>query len=147
MLDTAAARSRQLFESGLYCAESVLLAIAEAKGVQSALIPKIATGFCSGLARTCGTCGAVSGAILAINLFTGRSIPGAPVDQNYTAVRKLLAAFEGEFGSTNCARLLGCDLGTEEGQKHFREHNLFEQCKSFTAEATRTALRIIEEIE
>ncbi|HOO88447.1 MAG TPA: hypothetical protein PK442_12150, partial [Synergistales bacterium] len=43
------------FLSGLYCAESALLAVAEARGTRSELIPNIATGFCSGMARTCGT--------------------------------------------------------------------------------------------
>jgi len=41
---TVANRSRQLFESGYYCAESVLLAVAESQGIKSDLIPKIATG-------------------------------------------------------------------------------------------------------
>ena len=54
MNDRVSQRSRELFDSGYYCAESVLLAIAENQGIQSDLIPKIATGFCSGISRTCG---------------------------------------------------------------------------------------------
>jgi hypothetical protein len=43
MNDTALAnRSRQLFESGFYCAESMLPAVAESQGIKSDLIPKIA---------------------------------------------------------------------------------------------------------
>jgi len=64
MIDAAVQRSRELFESGLFCAESVLLAAAEALGVNSDLIPRIASGVCSGLARTGGLCGALSGALL-----------------------------------------------------------------------------------
>ena len=45
---TVAQRSEELFQSGWYCAESVLLAIAEAHGIESEIIPKIATAFCSG---------------------------------------------------------------------------------------------------
>jgi dihydrofolate reductase len=37
----------------------VLLAIAESQGIQPDLIPRIATGFCSGISRTGGMCGAV----------------------------------------------------------------------------------------
>ena len=51
------------FESGLFCAESVLLAISESMGQKSDLIPKIATGLCGGVSRTCGICGAVSGGV------------------------------------------------------------------------------------
>jgi hypothetical protein len=49
MSHDVARRSRELFESGFLCAESVLLAVSEAEGVRSDLIPKIATGFCSGM--------------------------------------------------------------------------------------------------
>ena len=144
MIDKVSGRSRELFDSGYYCAESVLLAIAEGKGIQSSLIPKIATGFCSGLSRTCSLCGAVSGAIMALNLFTGRSYPGESVEDNYAAVRKLLGMFEKKFGSTNCRRLTGCDLSTEEGQESFKANNLEEQCKRYTEEAARMAMLLIE---
>lgn len=39
------------FTSGLYCAESVVLAVAEALSVESDLLPKAATAFCSGMGR------------------------------------------------------------------------------------------------
>lgn len=54
MNEQAAKKSRELFNSGYYCAESVLMAIAESRNVQSDLMPRIATGFCSGMARTGG---------------------------------------------------------------------------------------------
>jgi C_GCAxxG_C_C family probable redox protein len=144
MIDEVAQRSGELFDTGFYCAESVLLAIAESKGIQSDLIPKIATGFCSGISRTCGICGAISGAIMGISLFTGRKSPTQPVVEAYGTVRQLLDMFESKFGSTNCKDLIGCDLGTEEGQEHFKESNLSQQCKSYTEEATKMALILLE---
>jgi len=56
--------AEEAFASGLYCAESVVLALAKAQGVESDLLPKVATAFCSGMSRTCGTCGALTGAIM-----------------------------------------------------------------------------------
>ena len=41
------------FASGLYCAESVVLALANAQGIKSDLLPKVATAFCGGMSRTC----------------------------------------------------------------------------------------------
>ena len=41
-----AQRSEELFQQGFCCAESVLQAIAESRGIKSELIPKIATGLC-----------------------------------------------------------------------------------------------------
>ena len=143
MNDRAIERSGDLFDSGFYCAESVLQAIAESKGIQSELIPKIATGFCSGMSRTCLTCGAVSGGILALGLFFGRSSPEVPVDDCYDEVQKFIQLFQERFGSTNCRELTGCDLGTEEGQEAFKTNNVIEQCREFTVEATRMALSLI----
>jgi C_GCAxxG_C_C family probable redox protein len=119
--------------------------VAESKNIQSELIPKIATGFCGGISRTCGMCGAVSGAIMAINLFYGRGVPDESVETSYITVRKLIDLFESKFGSTNCKQLIGCDLGTEEGRHTFMSNNLIEQCRNYTEEATRMAMSIIEE--
>ena len=47
------------FAAGFYCAESVVMAVAKAEGVDSGLLPRIATGFGGGMARTCGDCGAL----------------------------------------------------------------------------------------
>jgi len=142
-IEKSAERSVALFESGYYCAESVLLAIAEVNGIQSKLIPKIATGFCSGTSRMCGQCGAVAGAILSINLLTGRNDPKHSVEKNYTLVRKFLKEFEEKFGSTNCRELIRCDLGTQEGMAHFKTRNLIKDCFVYTKEATRMALLIL----
>ena len=145
MIDKTARRSRELFNSGYRCAESVLLSVAESKGIQSELIPRIATGFCAGIARTCGSCGAVSGAIMAINQFYGRNLPDEPVEKTYMPVQRLIEMFKNKFGSTNCRDLTGVDLGTAEGRKTLYSTNVIEQCKNYTEEAARMAMTIIEE--
>ncbi|WP_260294660.1 C-GCAxxG-C-C family protein [Sedimenticola hydrogenitrophicus] len=123
------------FEAGLYCAESVLQSVADHYGFDSPLIPRIATGFCSGMARTGGTCGAVSGAILAINLMSGRDGADQSVEPNYAAIRQLVERFRERFDSTMCSELLGCDLGTPEGQEHFTKNELWHRCRDFTSGA------------
>jgi len=123
----------------------VLLSVAESKNIHSEIIPKISTGFCGGVARTCGLCGAVSGAIMAISLFSGRSVPGEPIDKSYVPVQKMVAMFQGQFGSTNCRELTGIDLGTEEGRKTFHAANMLERCRGYTEEATKMAMSIIED--
>lgn len=145
MTDDITRRIDQFFASGYRCAESVLLFVAETKNVQSDLIPKIATGFCAGISRTRGTCGAVNGAVMAINLFYGRNDPSVPLDQSYPPIQKFIKMFEEKFGSTNCQQLIDCDLSTEEGRKKFQDGNVIVTCKNFTSEATRMALAIIDE--
>ncbi len=146
MIDQVAQQSINYFKSGYFCAESVLLAVSEHYGIKSSFIPSIATGFCSGTSRTSGLCGAVAGGILSINLFSGRRSPKDSVEENYTYVREFIQSFQKEFGTTNCAELIGCELGTKEGQKKFKAENLKEECFRFTQDATRMAMTIIEKI-
>jgi C_GCAxxG_C_C family probable redox protein len=146
MIDQIARQSVEHFKSGYFCAESVLLAVSEHYGIKSSFIPGIATGFCSGTSRTSGLCGAVAGGILSINLFSGRRSSKDSVDENYTYVREFLQSFQEKFNTTNCAELIGCELGTKAGQKKFKKENLKEDCFQFTQEATRMAMTIIERI-
>lgn len=133
------------FAAGLYCAESVVLALADAQGIESELLPRVATAFCSGMGRMCGTCGALTGAIMGIGLALGRSEPGSPVQPSYTATQRLIREFEQEFGARDCHVLLGCDLNTPEGQAIFRENRLGERCARYTGKAAEIAARAIAE--
>ncbi len=137
--------AEESFASGLYCAESVVLALAKAQGVESDLLPKVATAFCGGMSRTCGTCGALTGAIMGVSLTLGRTEASQPVQPSYTATQRLIREFEQEFGSRDCNVLLGCDLGTAEGQTTFRENRLSERCAKYTGKAAEIAARIISE--
>ena len=143
--EQVAQRSAELFNQGLCCSESVLQAVAESRGIQSELIPKIATGFCAGVARTGGICGAVSGSVLAISLVTGRSNAQEPREENHRLVRLFLSECEARFGSTNCEKLIGCRLDSPEGQQLFKDHNLREKCAGFTSEAARLASQLLND--
>jgi C_GCAxxG_C_C family probable redox protein len=142
--EAAGLEAAQLFDSGLYCAESVLAVLARRQGVHSDLVPAIATGLCSGVSRRAGMCGAVSGAVMALGLAYGRKDEGGKVDRTYSSVGAFIDAFEREFGSSNCAELLGCHLGTAEGQAAFREQKLATRCRTFTQRATELAAALIE---
>lgn len=144
MSEDAIQRSKDLFDSGFYCAESVLMAVAEERGADCKFVPRIATGLCSGLARTGGLCGAVGGAILALGLAAGRDLAEESVDPVYELVREVLDGFKSRFGSTTCVGLTGCDLGTDEGQRQFLERKQHESCTKYVGEGTRLALQAIE---
>ena len=146
MSEQASQRSLELFRSGFFCAESVLLAIAESQGIQSDLIPRIATGFCSGISRTGGMCGAVSGAIMGINLVAGRNSPAESLELSYTLTQKLIGRFEKQYGSVNCRQLIACDLASQAGQRYFMENQLMENCLQYAADATSMAVALIAEL-
>lgn len=144
MHDQVVKRCREHLESGYWCAESVLIAVAEAKDVRCDLIPRIATGFCSGMARTGGQCGALSGGILSIGLLLGRDTPGSPVTDVYPRVEELRQNFEEKFGATSCSALLGLELGTEEGLQAFHDKNLWDKCVEYSEEASRMVMELLE---
>ena len=145
MIDNTVQRSRELFESGFWCAESVLMALSERMNIKSELIPRIATGFCAGISRTCNMCGALSGAIMAINLCYGRDTTLESNEKNYYYVQELIEKFKEEFGSTNCRDLTECDLGIEADYKFYEDNHLEEKCKDFVQKATEIAISLIDE--
>ena len=136
-------RAEELFSSGLFCAESVLQAIAELVGVNSPLVPNIATGFCGGISRTKGICGAVSGGVMALSMVFGRSSAETPVDNVYEKVQEFLSNFEKQHGSHNCFILTGCDLSTPEGRKEFKEKGMRNKCQELTGSAAGMSAEII----
>ncbi|MGO4872180.1 MAG: C-GCAxxG-C-C family protein [Roseiarcus sp.] len=139
-------RAEDSFASGLFCAESVVMAIAGAEGVESELLPRAATAFCSGMARSGGACGALSGAIMGVGLALGRSSAKESVEPAYVATRRVIEDFEHEFGARDCRALLGgCDLNTPEGQALFKDQNLGRRCLQFTSRAAEIAARVIVE--
>ena len=137
--------AEESFARGLYCAESVLLSLARAQGIESDLLPKVATAFCGGMSRSCGTCGALTGAIMGVGLALGRSQPSESALPSYRATQRLIAQFEQEFGSRDCHVLLGCDLGSPEGQAMFRNDGLAELCLNYTGRAAEMAATLIAE--
>jgi amino-acid N-acetyltransferase len=141
--ERTAARCEALFSSGMHCAESVLQAVAEAHGQHNPMIPKIATGFCGGVSRTSGMCGALAGGIMALGLLSGRTTPQDSKDLCYALSHRLVGCFREAFGSTQCTDLLGCDISTAEGTRRFRERGLL---GSVCAPVTRRAAFLVEEI-
>jgi len=109
------------FLSGYNCTESVLLTMAGHQGIKSSLIPKIATPFGGGIARTGSICGCVTGALMSIGLRFGRTQCTEDREKAYTVATSFLNAFERKFGSLICYELIGCDLRTPQGHRRWEE--------------------------
>jgi len=109
------------FLSGYNCAESILLTMAGHQGVKSPLIPKIATPFGGGMARSGSICGCVTGALMYIGLKFGRTQCTEDREKAYAVTASFLSAFERKFGSLICYELIGCDFRTSNGQKRWEQ--------------------------
>ncbi len=125
------------FTTGSNCAQSVVCAFAERLGIDERAARLMAAGFGGGIGRQQLTCGAVTGAVMAIGCrWADPANPGATKDLVYEKTRQVLRRFEALHGATGCRELLGVDLKTPEGQRQARERNLFRlKCEAFVRDA------------
>jgi len=130
------------FLKGFNCAESILLTLAEHQGVTSPLIPKIATPFGGGIARSASVCGCVTGALMGIGMKYGRMHSTEDRLKAYSVATSFMTAFEKRFGSLICYDLIGCDFRTPQGHKRFEELK-----ESRCANFVKAAVEIVLEIE
>jgi C_GCAxxG_C_C family probable redox protein len=117
-------------KKGFNCAQSVFVVFAKENGIPEAQALKVATGLGSGMGRLQATCGAVTGAYMAIGLKHGKSIGDEGIEKRektYELVRTFDKKFKEQFKTTSCKELLGCDLMTDEGKKFYVDNKLGEK--------------------
>lgn len=134
------------FLNGYNCAESVLLAMTAALGLESLVIPGVATGFGDGLGRQGSVCGAISGAVMAIGLARGRERPNdnTAQEETYSLSLVMYRRFVEYFGSPFCRELPRLDISTDEKRKSSFEKRLKEsECIERLAFAARTGLELL----
>jgi len=129
------------------CSECCLMALARCQGVESPLIPRIATGFGAGIARNGEICGALSGAVMGLSLRYGRDKVEPIKDKGpYWYSIELLKRFRKEHGQVRCPALLGLDLAKPSDYEEFNRRNLWEHnCTRYILSATKIAIDIIDE--
>jgi C_GCAxxG_C_C family probable redox protein len=121
------------------------LAVAEKHKIQSDIIPAIATGFCGGMSRTAGLCGALVGGIMALGVLFGRNSSADSHKKIYALSERLVRDFEKQFGSRNCSDLLGCDISTREGEAVFEAKKLVKtRCLDITVKTTELVMQVLE---
>jgi C_GCAxxG_C_C family probable redox protein len=132
------------FAQGFNCSQAVFSAYAEHLGLDEKAALKIAAGFGGGMGRMAETCGAVTGALMALGLKYGATTPDRQAkEMTYERVRQFAARFKARHGSLTCRDLLGCDMGTVEGLEIARQQGLLtSSCPQFV----RSAAEILEEL-
>ncbi len=117
-----------LHAQGSNCAQSVLCAFSGCMEFDTALAHRLATGLGAGLGRRQLVCGAVTGAAMALGAAYGND-DGTDLEakeDTYARVAALVGTVEREFGSCDCAALLGEDLSAEEGRAAVKAKGLSE---------------------
>lgn len=120
----------ETFKEGNNCAQSVLHSFHTELGIPPQMALKMAVGFGAGMARTQHCCGAVTGAILVLNVLYGEDR-----DTVYGKINEIMDNFSKKFGTVQCKSLLdNCDLRTTEGQERFKSEEMIKRCHNFVAE-------------
>ncbi len=103
----AGALAIEHFNKGYNCAESTLYGMA--KALQLPLpdaVMQAATAFGGGMGRAGGTCGALSGAVMALGLIYGRTLPNAEKKTiAYTHAERVYRRFVERAGAQDCRNL------------------------------------------
>ena len=114
-MDAAVAVARRCFlesDNRYGCAESTLMALRECFGLPGPADSSLAIALNGGFAYSGGTCGALSGAGLAVGQLSERRLGEHRLAKAVTrsVVQDVLDDFIDEFGSADCRDLTGLDL-------------------------------------
>lgn len=116
------------FKANFNCAQSVLTTFSDDFGLDKDTALSLTSGFGGGMGMLQKTCGAVSGAYMVISLSKSKKFHDNSDRKKLSA--EMIQDFYEEFvkinGTTNCGKLMDCDLKTEEGFKYATDNNLFE---------------------
>lgn len=136
----------QLFMEGkFYCSEAIVYALQQNidPDMPDAVI-KTAGGFPVGIGRSKCVCGAVSGAIISLGYFFGRSLPGTPADDSSVLTMRLANELQQHFRELH-KNVLCCHVHTKGMDMASGEHK--EQCALFTSQmASKAAIIISREL-
>ncbi len=133
-----------LFTGGMACSQAILATYGPLFGFDRDEAIRIARGFGGGMGRLSETCGAVTGAFMAISLkFDGTD--KQTKEDNYALMQEFARRFKSKHHSLNCTQLLDCDLGKPEDQAKFRELGRMEShCICYVREAAQHLEELLE---
>jgi C_GCAxxG_C_C family probable redox protein len=135
------------FNDGYSCSQAVLSAFSDELNLDYQTGLKIASGFGGGMGRTGETCGAVTGALMALGLKLG-GLDAASKEKTYAAFREFAERFETRHLTLKCRDLLGCDISTAEGREQAKEQQLHSQvCTKLVHDAAQLVEDLMREAE
>lgn len=139
------------FKSGFNCSQSVLSAFAEDFGLSRDSCLRLASPFGSGIARMQETCGAVTGALMAIGLKYGKGENGTEDDKTiaYRQSQFLVNEFKKRNTTVCCRQLLdGYDMNSPQEMAKILELDLYNNyCLKYIQDAVEITETILSDKE
>jgi C_GCAxxG_C_C family probable redox protein len=118
----------EFFNTGHNCSQSIFCAYSSLFGLDYGTAFKIASAFGGGMGRVGNTCGAVTGALMTIGLFSRNtnSEDKENKEKIYELARLFISRFKELNGTVFCRELIGCDISTPEGLEEAFKNNVIE---------------------
>ncbi len=131
--------ARQCFSGPGNCSQSVFSVFAKNLGLELDTALKVASAFGGGMGRRQHTCGAVTGALMAIGLRYGMGTEGevARKEKTYQLAGQFMDEFTRRHGSLSCRDLLeGLSMTDPDDLRLIEEKGLFRtSCVSYVTDA------------
>jgi len=130
------------------CGESLLCAGCEAIGVRCDLVPDIALGLGGGVGLQGETCGAVTGAALAVSVAWAKKTPLYDDRKmaTFESAGRICDALKAKWGSVTCRKLCGLNLARPGGLEKLMAGVKAEKCTGFVKDAARELAKELKKI-
>jgi C_GCAxxG_C_C family probable redox protein len=136
------------FANTFNCSQAVFASFGQEYGLSESQCLKIGCAFGGGMARQQSTCGAVSGALMALGLAFGRGIDDqySKTGIAYEKTEELFEEFKKRNGSITCKELLqGLNMNDPEDMKKIQQQELFKTvCVKYVQNAVEITEKLIE---
>jgi C_GCAxxG_C_C family probable redox protein len=140
------AEALDYFKNKFNCSQAVFTVFGKEYGLSEDDCLRISCAFGGGMGRQQHTCGAVTGALMAIGLKYGkaRNDPEEKKMETYLKTQEFFKRFEQLNGSISCKVLLdGLDMNNPDDHKIIMERKLFDiKCEKYVADAVEIAEKI-----
>ena len=135
----------EAYRSGFNCAQSIVSAYSDYLGFDNKQAMGIACGYGGGMGKLQETCGAITGAfmVLGVNSYNEDKDIQESKDKAVDKVREFDKKFKAIHGTTNCRKLIGCDLSTDEGMQYAKDNKLFD---TICEKCIKDAVAIVDEL-
>lgn len=146
-METKQQQAIETFKNNYNCAQSVLSVFAQDLGLSRDSALKMANPFGAGIVYMQETCGAVTGALMAIGLKYGKGENGTQEEKERAndMGKYFVAEFTKLHGSTSCLKLMNdIKLSTPEGMKYAMDKELFRtHCANYVKDAVAITEKIV----
>jgi len=144
-------KALEYFDNKFNCAQSVLAVFKDELGLTEDQALRVACAFGGGMGRQQLTCGAVTGAAMALGLKfgKGKNDDDAKKQHTYEKTVVLFNEFTKLNGSVNCRKLLN-DLNMTDEKDHAAivEQGLFEsRCRKYVADAVQVTEKLLKNLK